>query len=94
MDQRLKKCEVCKIDATCLCFQCMSYFCDSCFKLSHNNEEFKPHKKEKIDYFLPIDLKCPEHKLYPLKLFCTKEKGNLYNFLFILFRIMLSLLSL
>ena len=94
MDQKLKKCEVCKIDATCLCFQCMSYFCDSCFKLSHNNEEFKPHKKEKIDYFVPIDLKCPEHKLYPLKLFCTKEKGNLYNFLIIPFRIMLSLLSL
>ena len=80
MDLKLKKCEVCKIDATCLCFQCMSYFCDSCFKLSHNNEEFKPHKKEKIDYFVPIDLKCPEHKLYPMKLFCTNEKGNLYNF--------------
>ena len=30
MDFKLKKSEVCLIDATCLCFQCMTYFCDSC----------------------------------------------------------------
>lgn len=75
MDFRLKKCEICLIDATCLCFQCMTYFCDSCYKLHHNNEVFNSHKKEKIDYYVPIDLKCPEHKLYPMGLFCTNEKG-------------------
>ena len=53
----------------------MTYFCDSCYKLHHNNEVFNSHKKEKIDYYVPIDLKCPEHKLYPMGLFCTKEKG-------------------
>ena len=93
MDSKLKKCEFCKIDATCLCFQCMSYFCDSCFKTCHNNDEFKSHKKEKIDYYVPIDLKCPEHKLHPMVLFCTNEKGNLLNYLYFFYRIMLSLLS-
>jgi hypothetical protein len=72
----LKKCEVCGIDATCLCFQCMNYYCDSCCKFHDKNEQNKSHKKDKIDYFVPIDLKCPEHKLYPNGLFCINEKGN------------------
>ena len=57
MESKLKKCSFCKIDATCLCYKCISYFCDSCFKIAHNNEENKLHKKDKIDYFSPIDLK-------------------------------------
>ena len=77
MDKKLKKCEFCKKDATCLCFQCFSYFCESCFKLGHSNEEFQTHKKDKYDYFVPIDLKCPEHKLYPMGLFCVNEKGKI-----------------
>jgi len=52
----------------------MSYFCESCFKLGHSNEEFQSHKKDKYDYFVPIDLKCPEHNLYPTGLFCINEK--------------------
>ena len=76
MDLKLKKCEICNNDATCLCFQYMSYFCDSCFKLSHNNEEKKNHKKDKYDYYVPIDLKCTKHKLYPMGLFCVNEKGR------------------
>ncbi len=73
----IKKCESCKIDANCLCFQCMSYFCDSCYKLTHDNEISKSHKKEKIDYYIPINLKCPVHKLHPLDLFCVDEKGKI-----------------
>ena len=77
MDLQIKKCEVCKNDAKCLCFQCMSYFCDSCYKLSHSNEEYKTHKKDKIDYFVPIDLKCSSHKLHPMDLFCINDKGKI-----------------
>ena len=76
MEQKLKKCESCQIDSTCLCFQCMSYFCDSCFKLTHNNEKKKLHKKDKIDPFAPIDIKCLQHDLHPMDLFCVKEKGK------------------
>ena len=92
MDLRLKKCEVCKKDAKCLCYKCLSYFCDDCFKLSHNNEEYKNHKKEKYDYYVPIDLKCPQHKIHPNILFCTNEKGKniLLIYLFFIYRIMLS----
>jgi len=71
----LKKCDICKGDATSLCFNCMNYFCDSCFKIAHSKEQTQSHKKEKIDYYVPIDVRCPEHKLVPMNLFCVDEKG-------------------
>ena len=74
----IKKCDFCKGDATSLCIKCMSYFCDTCFQIAHKSEETKSHKKEKIDYFCPIDVKCPIHKLYPNELFCTDEMSKLY----------------
>ena len=86
MEAKLKKCEVCKTEAMCLCFECMSYFCDSCFKFSHKNEENKSHKKDNIDYFVPIDLKCPEHKLHPMDLFCVQDKGN-YLYIILIYNI-------
>ena len=75
-----KKCNVCKTKATCLCFKCLSYYCENCYKLAHDNDENKNHTKEKIDYFVPIDLKCPEHNLVPMNLFCIDEKGKPINF--------------
>ena len=72
----IKKCDVCKKDAKSLCIKCMSYYCDSCFQIAHDNEENKSHTKEKIDYFCPIDTKCPFHKIHPMVLFCLDEKGN------------------
>ena len=77
MEKKLKKCDICKKDAACLCYKCMSYFCIFCFKIAHNNEENKLHKNYKIDYFAPINLKCSKHKLYPMGLFCINEKGTL-----------------
>ena len=72
----IKKCDMCKKEAKSLCYQCMFYFCDSCYKICHNDEETKSHKKEKIDYYVPFDVRCPEHKLSPMNLFCIEEKGN------------------
>lgn len=80
---KLKKCELCLSEATCLCYECMTYYCDSCFILVHKNEERKSHEKQKIDCFVPVEVKCPEHKLVPLNLFCVDDKSNLYNFLII-----------
>ena len=71
----IKRCEFCRGDASSLCFKCMNYYCDSCFKIAHSKEETQSHKKEKIDYYVPIDLKCPEHNLIPMNLFCVNEKG-------------------
>ena len=76
----IKECEICKLNATCLCFKCISYFCDSCFKLVHDKQANSNHKKEIIDPFVPIDIKCPEHDKYPMELFCTDEKGKSYIF--------------
>ena len=73
---KTKKCELCLIDATCLCYKCMSYYCDSCFNFFHKNEERKSHQKEKIDYYVPINVKCSEHKLVPMNLFCVDDKGK------------------
>ena len=70
----MKKCEICGENSTCLCFQCLEYFCESCFKLIHDKKLNSNHKKEKIDPFVPIDLKCEEHPKVPNNLFCIDEK--------------------
>ena len=41
----------------------------------YSKEQTQSHKKEKIDYYVPIDVRCPEHKLNPMNLFCVDEKG-------------------
>ena len=85
-----KTCDICGVDATSLCFQCVMYFCESCFKLIHDKQKNSQHIKEKIDYFVPIDLKCPEHPTNPRNLFCVDDKGKIFNFIFIIhYRIML-----
>ena len=81
----IKKCDICQKDASSLCFQCMFYFCEPCFKLAHNNEKNKNHKKEKIDYYIPFDLRCSEHPLVPMNLFCVDDKGNLYNYIIFIY---------
>ena len=73
---KIVKCEICLNDATCICYKCMSYYCDTCFKSVHNNEERKAHAKETIDLYVTINIKCPEHNLYPNQLFCLEEKSN------------------
>ena len=76
--KNFKYCDICKSKATFLCLECLcdNYYCDSCYKLAHDNKENSSHKKEKIDYYVPIETKCPEHKNVPLNLFCLDEKGN------------------
>ena len=72
----LKKCEICNSNATCLCFKCNSYYCENCYKLIHDLKKELNHKKENIDPFVPIDLKCPEHTDHPMSLFCIDEKAK------------------
>ena len=72
-----KQCDMCKVDeATSLCPQCFSYFCDICFKAVHQKKENSEHKKEMVDLFVPIDTRCPENHNVPINLFCIEEKGN------------------
>ena len=70
----IKSCEICiKSDATCLCYECNSYFCESCYKVIHDIKDEPKHKKEnKIYLFLLI--KCSEHPLDRLNLFCLDDK--------------------
>ena len=35
------------------------------------------HKKQKIDYFVPLDTKCREHHKYPNDLFCIDDNGKI-----------------
>ena len=72
----IKICEFCGTNSTCLCFECLEYFCDSCFKMIHEKQLKLQHKKEKIDPYVPIDLKCPEHPSNANNLFCIEEKGK------------------
>ena len=73
-----RKCEICKEKATNICFDCSFYLCDSCFKFIHEKKANLEHKKEEIDPFVSIDIKCPEHSKSQLNLFCIEEKCNEY----------------
>jgi len=71
---------ICKAEeAKSLCFQCFSYYCDSCFKYVHDKDKNIGHKKEKIDYFVPIDIWCPNHEKNIMK----KVIKNIYNLILI-----------
>ena len=67
---------MCGENATNICFKCTMYFCDSCFTTIHNMKRITQHKKERLDYFVPIELKCPEHPNDRINLFCLDENGN------------------
>ena len=77
-NNNIKLCEICGIEASSLCLQCISYFCDDCFKYVHDKKINLNHKKENIDYFIQIDTKCPDHPKIPITLFCVDEKGKIY----------------
>ena len=81
--KNIKQCEICGNDATSLCYKCISYFCEECYKYVHSKDRNKEHKKEKVDYFVPIDTKCPDHPKIPVTLFCVDEKGNI-NYIIII----------
>ena len=72
----IKECGICSSNATCLCFKCNYYFCENCFKYIHDFKKNSTHKKELIDPFIPIDVKCPDHPEDRMSLFCLDEKGN------------------
>ena len=76
LSQEEKKCELCKESATNICFNCSFYLCDSCFKFLHLKKENSGHKKENIDPFISLDIKCPEHSKVPMNLFCIDEKSK------------------
>ena len=69
-------CDICGEKPENICFKCSMYLCDSCFKFIHEKRVNKEHKKEKIDYFIPFPLKCPNHPKERINLFCADEKGK------------------
>ena len=80
-----KECEFCGESSTCFCFECLNYYCDKCYKLIHDMPKNSKHKRENIDPYVQIDIKCPDHPKVPMNLFCSNEKGKYY--IFILFNI-------
>ena len=78
--KNFKQCDICKdTEATSLCPQCFNYYCEGCFKQVHDKKKNKDHKKEAIDYNVPIDTRCPDHDKNPINLFCLDEKGKTNN---------------
>ena len=74
--KNFKECEFCDSNATSLCFKCKNYYCEQCFKYIHNKQKYSNHKKENIDPFIPIELKCPDHPEHPIYLFCVDDGGK------------------
>ena len=94
IQKNYKTCDMCKVsEATSLCPQCFSYYCDDCYKPVHGKNENKDHKKEPIDYNVPIDTRCPDHDTIPINLFCIDEKGKINSYI-IIYRTLLCILSL
>ena len=79
----IKSCDICGINSSCICFSCLNYFCDSCFTIIHDKEKNSCHKKEEINPYIPIELKCEKHPKNPLNLFCINEKGTFINIIFL-----------
>ena len=75
--KNFNQCDICKDkEATSLCPQCFSYFCNICYKAVHEKTKNSNHKKEIIDYNVPIDTRCPNHSGNNINLFCIDEKGK------------------
>ena len=74
--KNIKLCEICEAYASSLCFQCKSYFCESCYKFIHEKKNNSQHIKENVDPYVPIDIKCPDHPLIVNNLFCVNENGK------------------
>ena len=77
-NKNIKLCEICGEEATSLCFKCISYFCEGCYKFVHDKKINIQHKKEKIDYYSPFETKCQDHVKIPITLFCVEEKGKTF----------------
>ena len=77
--KNVKQCDMCKdTDAMSLCTECFSYYCDGCYKQVHGKKRNKDHKKESIDFNVPIDTWCTQHEKNAINLFCLDEKSNIY----------------
>ena len=78
IQKNIKGCEICKENATFLCFECRNYLCDRCYKFIHDIQINSNHKKEDIDPFIQIDIICPKHPDHPICFFCVDEKGKFF----------------
>ena len=79
MEPNSKLCEICGNKSTDLCWDCPSYFCDTCLQYVHSKEQNNQHKIEKTESNLLIDLidtTCANHPKIPMNLFCLNEKGK------------------
>ena len=81
MMKEIKKiCDLCQNnDATNICYDCPNYYCESCFQIIHNLKINAKHKKENIDPYIPINVKCPEHPKNLNNFFCIDEKSKKNN---------------
>ena len=75
-DNREKKCELCEEKAISICFDCSFYLCDSCFTFIHEKKAKAGHKKEDINPYISLDIKCPLQPKIPMSLFCVEEKSK------------------
>ena len=80
-----KKCDICKNNATTICYDCSFYLCNSCFEFIHQKNRNLEHKNEPITSFISFDIRCPEHPKIPLSLFCTEEKSKIYIFIILIY---------
>jgi len=87
-----QKCEVCENEfARIKCHDCtkLSYFCDSCYAVSHSVDTKRAHKIEVVNQIKTIDkeigsdskskVPCPKHNDHSCNMFCITCQKSLCN---------------
>ena len=74
---RNRECEICKEKGTNICYDCLSYYCNSCFNFVHEKLRNLFHETEDFESFNSIDIKCPKHPKNLINLFCFEEKRKI-----------------
>ena len=74
-----KICDICKEQATKVCFDCSFYLCDSCLDYIHEKKSNFEHKNEAINQIIPLLIKCEKHPKIPITMFSKDEKSKKIN---------------
>ena len=82
--KNIKQCDICKEEeAKSIVFNALIIIVILALNMSNKRIKILNIKKGKIDYFIPINIWCPDHEKDAIKFFCVDEKGNKFLHIYI-----------
>ena len=73
-----KTCDMCGEEPNIICFDCLSYYCNSCSNFIHGKKINEGHIRDKINSLPLIGIKCEIHKNKKLEYFCLDENSKYF----------------